>query len=303
MGRRRRGRGGPDPAGFLLVDKPIGPTSAAVVARVRKALGISKAGHTGTLDPLATGLLVVCVGAATRLVPFLTVTDKAYSGVVRLGVGTDTLDAEGTVVREDDPEAVAAVDDAAIERALQGLRGSITQRPPRFSAIRVGGRRLHELARAGEVVEAPVREVEVRRLEVTGRVGADVSIVVECSKGTYIRSLGRDLGLALGLGAHLVELRRTRNGAFSVDAATPLEAIEDAPGSVNLSSPAEAVAHLPTVQLDEAGVLDLGYGRARPFPAAPPGLCRALDPEGRLVGIVEAAGAEPARIVRGFPLT
>lgn len=303
MGRRRR-RGQPDTVhGVVLVDKPTGPTSFDVVRRVRVALGVEKAGHTGTLDPLATGLLAVCLGDATRLATFLTADDKRYRATLRLGVATDTLDAEGSVTGEDDPAAVAAVERDAVEAALSTLRGPISQRPPAFSAIKVDGRRLHALARAGEAVEAPLRDVVVHRLELLDFDPPHVSFEVHCSKGTYVRSLARDIGAALGLGAHVTALRRLTCGHLDVGQGVTLDAIEADPTSAPVLTPAEAMAHMPAIALDEAAHEDVRCGRRRAFPEVPAGLCRALDSKGRLVAIVEAAGTEPGRVVRGFPLT
>lgn len=299
MSRRTSGR---DLDGVLLVDKPQGPTSFDVVKRVERALRARKAGHTGTLDPMATGLLVICLGQATRLVPYLTAANKRYRAVVRLGIATDTLDAEGQVVRTDAPEAVAAVDRAAIEAVLPRFRGVIEQRPPAFSAIRVDGQRLHERARAGEVVEAPLRTVQIDALTLEDVRLPDFEITVTASKGTYIRSLGADIAGALGLGGHLVALRREACLPFEVARALTLEAIEAHPEAAepHLMSAAQALEGLPVVWLDAGAAADLRHGRKRAFPEAPIGPCRALDASGQLVAIIEAAGAEPAIILRGF---
>ena len=299
MSRRRSGR---DITGVLLVDKPAGPTSFEVVKRVERALQANRARHTGTLDPMATGLLVICLGAATRLVPYLTAAQKSYRARVRLGVATDTYDAEGQVVRVDSPEAVAAVDLAALEAVLPRFRGTIDQRPPAFSAIRVGGQRLHELARAGEAVEAPMRTVEIEVLSLVAADLPDFDIDVTCSKGTYIRSLAVDLAAALGLGGHLTQLRRTACVPFGVDDALTLAAIEADPAAAEarLLSAADALVVLPAIRLDAAAADDVRHGRRRAFPDAPSGPCRALDAAGRLVAIIEAAGAQPAAILRGF---
>lgn len=298
--RRRPGARPVD--GVLLVDKPQGPTSFDVVKRVERALGAQKAGHTGTLDPMATGLLVLCLGQATRLVPFLTAARKRYRATLLLGVATDTYDAEGRVVQTDAPERVAAIDRAAIEAVIPRFLGTIEQRPPAFSAIRVDGQRLHALARAGEVVEAPLRTVHIDALTLEAVHLPHVELTVTCSKGTYIRSLAVDLAAALGLSAHLVALRREACEPFEVATATPLEAIEADPSAAEarLLSPAEALVALPAVHLDPAAVDDLRHGRRRALPAAPTGLCRALDAEGRLVAVIEAAGTEPVTILRGF---
>ncbi len=303
MGRRGRKDSPGGPCGLLLVDKPRGPTSFDVVARVRRALQTRRVGHTGTLDPMATGLLPVLVGPATRLVPFLTEGDKAYEAVVRLGVGTDSLDADGEVVAVDPAEAVAAVDGAAFEAALASQRGPIAQRAPIFSAIKVDGERLYAKARRGEAVEAPVRSVEVHRLALLDASPPDYTVAVECSKGTYVRALARDVAAHLGLHAHLVALRRTGVGALSVEDAVPLAAIEQdaAAAHAALRPMIEALGHLPQVVADADTVRALGMGQRRAFPGARPGRCVVVDHEGRLAAIVTADGDAPAVIERGFP--
>ncbi|MCB9538374.1 MAG: tRNA pseudouridine(55) synthase TruB [Myxococcales bacterium] len=303
MGRRGRRDAPGGPCGLLLVDKPQGPTSFDVVARVRRALQVRRVGHTGTLDPMATGLLPVLVGPATRLVPFLTEGDKAYEAVLRLGVGTDSLDAEGEVIARDDPAAVAAVDAAAFEAALASQRGALAQRAPIFSAIKVDGERLYAKARRGEQVEAPVRPVTVHRLELLEATPPDYRVAVRCSKGTYVRALARDVAAHLGLHAHLVALRRTEVGALRVQDAVPLDALEQdaAAARAALRPMIEALGHLPRVVADADAVRALGMGQRRAFPDAPPGRCVVVDGQGRLVAIVTADGATPALIERGFP--
>jgi tRNA pseudouridine55 synthase len=202
---------------ILLVDKPEGPTSHDVVNRVRRAWGTRRVGHTGTLDPFASGLLVICLGEATRLSQYLTGEDKAYVATARLGVRTDTLDRDGEVVQRTD--AWDGVTREMVEGALAPLRGEISQLPPRFSAKKVGGRAAHRLAREGEVVELQPSTVTVHELVLEGWTPPDVALRVRCSSGTYIRALARDLGDALGVGAHLTRLRRTRVGNRSVDSA------------------------------------------------------------------------------------
>ncbi len=228
--------------GVLLVDKPAGRTSHQVVAEVSRRLGGDKTGHAGTLDPMATGVLVVLVGEATKIAQVLTADDKAYEGTLELGVETDTLDADGTVVRERRAEA-AGVDRAALAAAMAGFLGAGRQTPPMYSAVRVEGRRLHELARAGSEVERVARPIEIRRFDLLDFAPPCADFAVDCSKGTYVRSLVADLGTALGCGAHLTRLRRTRSGPFDLSRSLPLD--EVAPESVRLVSLAEAVAHLP----------------------------------------------------------
>lgn len=280
------------PRGILLVDKPSGITSHDVVARARRALNTRKIGHAGTLDPMATGLLILGVGAATRLLTFIVGLDKTYEATIRLGVTTDSDDADGAERSRADTAAVAAVSGDAIAKALASLRGPISQVPSTVSAIKVGGRRAYDLARAGEEVQLKARQVTVSRFDVlASRLGdgvLDLDVVVDCSSGTYIRALARDLGADLGVGGHLTALRRTRIGPFSVDAAAS-EITPDA-ALVPDAEVAAAVLGVFAVSADEAR--DLRHGKrlvgaasrlAAPTPAA-------IDPDGRLVGIVERRG-------------
>ncbi|GAA1639519.1 tRNA pseudouridine(55) synthase TruB [Microbacterium flavum] len=286
----------PSPNGILLVDKPGGVTSHDIVARARRALGTRKVGHAGTLDPMATGLLVLGVGPATRLLTFVVGLDKTYEATIRLGVTTDSDDADGTPTATADPAVLAAASDAQIAAGVAALTGDISQVPSTVSAIKVDGKRAYDLARAGEVVELKARAVTVGRFDVLATrrtVGAiDLDVVVDCTSGTYIRALARDLGAGLGIGGHLTALRRTRIGPFSV-----ADAAELAPGAA-LASPAhvasEVLGALP-VTADEAR--DLRHGK-RLLGAAPrlEGLATAtpaaIDPEGRLIGILERRGAD-----------
>jgi tRNA pseudouridine55 synthase len=206
--------------GLLVVDKPAGPTSHDVVARMRRVLDERRIGHTGTLDPAATGVLALVLGRATRLAQFLTDSSKSYEAVVRLGVATDTGDAQGRAIGPVGGRPVPSRD--AIEEALQGFRGTFLQQPPAFSAKRIGGKRSHDLARAGvaSVLPAPV-SVTVHRLDIVGADGDCVTLNLECSAGFYVRALAADLGERLGVGAHLVALRRTRAGDCTLQRAGP----------------------------------------------------------------------------------
>lgn len=285
--------------GILLVDKPGGMTSHDVVARARRALGTRKIGHAGTLDPMATGLLVLGVEAATRLLTFIVGLDKTYEATIRLGVATDTDDAEGEVVSTADASSLAS---PRIIEQIAASTGLISQVPSTYSAIKVDGRRAYALARAGEQVELKAREVTVSRFEVlaerrpsagsgTGGGWIDLDVVVDCSSGTYIRSLARDLGAALGVGGHLTALRRTRIGPFDIGAAVPVDAIGDAP----LQSPAAAAtAVLGRVDVTADEARDLRHGKrltgAADRLAADP--TAAIDPDGVLVGIVGRRGAD-----------
>ncbi|HEU4947881.1 MAG TPA: tRNA pseudouridine(55) synthase TruB [Kribbella sp.] len=213
--------------GIVVVDKPAGLTSHTVVARIRKLAGTRKVGHAGTLDPMATGVLVVGLNRATRLLGHLQLADKSYDATIRLGATTSTDDAEGEIVGTAPAEAVAAVTAEAIEAAVAGFRGEISQVPSKVSAIKVDGRRAYERVRAGEEVALKARLVTVSRYDVVdvrpGDGTIDVDISVDCSSGTYIRALARDLGAELGVGGHLTMLRRTRVGAFTLKSARTLE--------------------------------------------------------------------------------
>lgn len=211
------------------MDKPSGITSHDVVNQVRRLTGQPRVGHAGTLDPLATGLLPVLLGEATKISPFATADDKAYEATARLGIRTDTLDAEGTLLTDEplDP----CLDVEAVERALGPLRGKITQAVPRYSAVKVDGRRLHELAREGRDVTTPFRQVTIHRLDLVDLTPPDLRLAVTCSKGTYIRQVVADLGDALGPGAHVIALRRTRVGDLDVAEAVTLDQLQQ-PGVV-----------------------------------------------------------------------
>ncbi len=275
--------GGAGPEGLLLIDKPAGITSHDVIDRVRRSLGTRKVGHAGTLDPMATGLLVIGVGRATRLLRFLADLDKTYEGTARLGVETDTLDADGDVTRMVD--LPATVTSAGIRRAMASLEGESMQRPPAYSAVKVGGRKLYEAARAGEVLEAAARRIRVRGFELVRAAGADVDFRVTCSSGTYVRVLLADVGTALGCGAHLTRLRRSAIGPFRVEEATA----PDAPGT---PLPLErAVAHLPRVDLDPEEAVAARHGRIL-GPAGRAGPYGVFSPEGRLIGVYEDEGTK-----------
>ncbi len=277
---------------ILLVDKPGGMTSHDVVARARRALGTRKIGHAGTLDPMATGLLILGVDGATRLLTFIVGLDKTYEATIRLGVSTDSDDADGEVTATTD---AAHLTPEAIAQAIARLTGVISQVPSTVSAIKVGGRRAYDLARAGEEVELKAREVTVSRFDVRAerREGGvvDLDVVVDCSSGTYIRALARDLGAALGVGGHLTALRRTRIGSFDVADAAPADAIADA---VQLSPAATAAAVLGRLDVSADEARDLRHGKRLTGAAdrIPGRTAAAIDPDGALVGIVERRGAD-----------
>jgi tRNA pseudouridine55 synthase len=265
--------------GLLLVDKPQGITSHDAVDVVRRALGIRKVGHAGTLDPMATGLLVMGVGRGTRLLRFLGGLDKEYEGTGRLGEETDTLDAEGTTVRT----APVDASEAEVRAALDSLVGEIEQRPPAYSAVQVGGERLYRAARRARPIEAPPRTVRVDAFDLLRFDRTDLDFRVVCSGGTYVRGLVAEVGRILGCGAHLKRLVRTRIGPFRVAEARPPEA----PGE---PLPLErAVGHLPRMELDEEEAVAARYGRPL-GPAGAPGFHAAFDPAGRLVGVYRDCG-------------
>ena len=247
--------------GVLVVDKPSGCTSHDVVQRVRRALRQKSVGHAGTLDPLATGVLVVAVGEGTKLVSHLQSEDKRYVVTVALGVETDSLDADGEVVATAD---VPSLDRAEVENALQGFIGRHLQEAPKLSAIKVGGTPLHRRMRRGEDVEAPVREVELYEATVEELSQDELVLSLHCAKGFYVRSLARDLAGALGTLGHVKTLRRTASGGFSIDDALYGDAMTAEAISERLISLRDACGALPRVELDEDGVRHARHGRPIP---------------------------------------
>ena len=250
-----------DTDGILLLDKPAGITSNAALGRAKRVLGIRKAGHTGALDPLATGLLPLCFGQATKVSAFLLDADKTYLADVRLGSETESGDAEGAVVAQ---REVPDLSDEDIETVLAPFRGEIDQVPPMYSALKHQGRRLHELARAGIEVERKPRRVTIHALELLDRGPARLTLRVRCSKGTYIRSLAVDIGRELGCGAHLAALRREASGPFSLrDAITlaDLESMAAAEARAMLLPPDRALENRPRVDLDEGAAGEIRHGR------------------------------------------
>ncbi|MDF2046868.1 tRNA pseudouridine(55) synthase TruB [Microbacterium sp. Kw_RZR3] len=277
--------------GILLVDKPGGITSHDVVSRARRALGTRKIGHAGTLDPMATGLLVLGVEGATRLLTYIVGADKTYEATILLGVSTDSDDADGVETSRTDATAVT---DDAIAAGIADLTGDIEQVPSTVSAIKVAGRRAYDLARAGEEVELKARRVTVSRFDVRalrrGEGVVELDVVVDCTSGTYIRALARDLGRALGVGGHLTMLRRTRIGAFDVAAAASVDDIAEE-RLVNPATAASVVVGAIAVGEDEAR--DLRHGKRIDGGGRLTGaVAAAIDPDGRLVGIVEKRGAQ-----------
>lgn len=286
-------------SGILLVDKPQGITSHDVVARVRRGVGTRKVGHAGTLDPMATGLLVLGINSSTRLLTWVVGLDKQYLATIRLGFATTTDDAEGDALDAAAPAAIEAISNEAIVTGLARLTGDILQRPSSVSAIKVDGKRAYALVRAGEEVDLPERPVTVSSIEVLEvRRGEfiDVDVVVDCSSGTYIRAIARDLGEGLGVGGHLTALRRTRIGPFSVDAASGL----DDELVTAMLKPAQVAGQLfPVVHLSVDEAVDLGHGKRIPIAIAG-GPIAAVDDTGRLVGLVENVSGK-AKVLVNFP--
>ena len=331
------GATGQVPDGILLLDKPQGITSHDVVVRVRRALGTKKVGHAGTLDPMATGLLILGIGPSTRLLTHLVGLDKEYFATIRLGQSTTTDDAEGEVLATSD---ITAVTSQAVADGIGVLTGDISQRPSAVSAIKVDGVRAYDRVRAGEDVELAARAVTIRAFELLeGRGGPfgtedhefiDVDVRVECTSGTYIRALARDLGASLSTGGHLTALRRTRVGPFSIDDANPVpdrvsarsddsrpsELVETGETGGNTGERAAAAPHplreallapavvaarlFPTVQLNAQRAADLANGKrlALTYPTTP--TAAALAPDGRLIGLIAIEDGR-TRVLTNFP--
>jgi len=275
--------------GLLNVHKPSGPTSHDIVAAVRRGTDVKKVGHAGTLDPMASGVLVLCLGPATRLSEYVMESRKTYRARVRFGVETDTYDAEGTVIAEND----RPVTQEAVEGALAAFRGPIEQVPPMYSAIKQGGKKLYELARAGQEVERPARSVTIYQIELLAWAPPDAVLDVMCSPGTYIRSLAHDLGAAVGIGAHLAALERTTSGPFTAVNAVEwaeLQAAMDADTWRDaLLPPDMALMDAPAVYLSPE---DAGHVRHGRLIAATPdihaaALARAYDPDGQFFAVLE----------------
>ncbi|MCC3277082.1 tRNA pseudouridine(55) synthase TruB [Arthrobacter sp. zg-Y40] len=279
-------------SGLIIVDKPQGWTSHDVVGRLRRLAGTRKVGHAGTLDPMATGVLVVGINKATRLLTYIVGTTKTYEATIRLGQSTLTDDAEGEVTAE---TIAAAVTDEEIRAAVQALTGDIQQVPSSVSAIKVNGERSYAKVRAGGEVNLPARPVTVSRFEIhdirreNGGKLRDVDVTVDCSSGTYIRALARDLGTALGVGGHLTSLRRTCVGPFGIDDASTLEELA---GDLRVLELDDAAAQLfPVRNLSAAEAEDLSHGRRITATGNPePGPVAAMDPEGHVVGLLEDKG-------------
>jgi tRNA pseudouridine55 synthase len=294
----RKGPAGP--GGLIVIDKPAGMTSHDVVGRVRRIAGTRRVGHAGTLDPMATGVLVIGVERATRLLNHLVLTDKSYTATIRLGAATSTDDAQGEVLSQAD---ASGLEPAAIRAGMARLTGQILQRPSAVSAIKVDGQRAYDRVRAGEDVQLAARPVTVTRFEPLADpeyLGehCDIAVEVDCSSGTYVRALARDLGESLGVGGHLTALRRTRVGPFGLDQAVTLDELAELPDPVPLPLPAAIAAAMPIRQLTASEARELSFGR----PIAAVGIggnYGGLAPSGEAVALL-AESAGQARPVLGF---
>ncbi len=276
------------PFGFLNINKPPGMTSHDVVAWLRRTLHLKKIGHAGTLDPLATGVLVMCLGAATRLSEYVMASTKRYQAVVQLGVVTDTYDAEGSITRTADASQVTQ---AAVEHALTAFIGDIQQLPPAYSAIKLGGKKLYELARAGKPVELVPRPVTIHAISVLDWQPPQITLDITCSAGTYIRSLAYDLGEALNVGAHLAGLVRTASGQFVLADAVKLTELTEHNWQQQLILAETALADWHALTLDAAQADDVLHGRALDGAQLPEGtLARAHTADGRLLALLLAQG-------------
>ena len=284
--------------GLVLIDKPTDWTSHDVVAKVRKAVGTKKVGHAGTLDPLATGLLVLGIESGTKLLTFLVGADKTYEATIRLGQATVSDDSQSETIFTASPEKLANLNEQAVLEQIARLTGVISQTPSSVSAIKVDGKRAYDLVRAGETVELKKREVTVARFELRrfSRVDnlVDITVTVDCSSGTYIRALARDLGAALEVGGHITALRRTRVGNFDVSQASNLEQLEN----LKLIPLIDAARDLfPVIELEDSDVTDLVHGKRLLGRALAAGLVAGRSPKGELVAVLESANKDLKSVV------
>lgn len=293
---------GPVGAGLVIVDKPDGMTSHDVVARCRRIFATRKVGHAGTLDPMATGVLVIGIERATKILGLLTTDTKSYAATIRLGQTTSTEDAEGELVQQ---VSAGNLTEMEIEAAIGGLRGDIAQVPSAVSAIKVNGKRAYQLAREGQAVELAPRPVRIDRFDTlaTRRSGEliDLDVEVDCSAGTYIRALARDLGAALGVGGHLTALRRIRSGRFGLDQARTLEDLAEHP-QLSYDLDAACLQAFPRRELSPDEAEAAGHGRAL-TPAGLDGVYAATDPDGQVIALLEDSGSRTRSVVVVRPAT
>lgn len=274
-------------SGVLVVDKPVGLTSHDVVQIVRKGTNIRRAGHTGTLDPRASGVLVILIGPAVRLSEYVSASDKRYQAIVRLGTTTDTYDADGRVTSS----APVNITEDQFEAALKKFIGEIEQVPPPYSAVKVKGRKAYEMAREGEEIDLQPRKIQVYNLELLEWAPPEAVIDVYCSSGTYVRSLAHDLGINLGCGAYLVGLRRTKSGRFTLRDAVPLRKLREAFEAGNwyqyLIPAAEALSDWPAIELNVEQVDAVRHGHRVPAQPEDKGMARGISQQGELVALLE----------------
>jgi tRNA pseudouridine55 synthase len=275
-------------SGVLVIDKPIGLTSHDVVQIVRKGTGIRRAGHTGTLDPRASGVLVVLIGPAVRLSEYVSASDKRYQATIRLGSTTDTFDSEGVITSESSANHIT---EENFDEILQTYVGEIEQVPPPYSAVKVKGRKAYEMARKGENVELEPRKIQVYSLEILEWSPPEVVIDAYCSSGTYVRSLANDLGKSLGTGAHLIGLRRTKSGRFTLREAVPLRKLKESfiagDWYMHLIPAADALGDWPMVELDGNLVDLVRHGHRIPAEPDSEGWARGISQQGDLVALLE----------------
>ncbi|TCK25349.1 tRNA pseudouridine(55) synthase TruB [Pseudonocardia endophytica] len=286
----------PPPPGLVIVDKASGPTSHDVVGALRRIMGTRKVGHAGTLDPMATGVLVIGIERATKLLGHLTLDTKAYHATIRLGAATTTDDAQGDTVSTADAADVA---EDAVRAGMAALSGDIDQVPSAVSAVKIDGKRAYQRVRDGETVEIPARRVTVSAFFLAdvrrGEGVTDLDVVVECSSGTYVRALARDLGEALGVGGHLTALRRTRVGPFTLEHARTVEQLAEAPG-LSLDLAGAVAAAFPRHDVDDAGAVDVGHGKSLPA-AGIDGTYGVFAPDGRALALMADRGRTARPVV------
>lgn len=274
-------------SGVLVVDKPVGLTSHDVVQIIRKGTNIRRAGHTGTLDPRASGVLVILIGPAVRLSEYVSASDKRYQAIIRLGTTTDTYDADGHVTSS----APVNITEEQFETTLKQFIGEIEQVPPPYSAVKVKGKKAYEMAREGEEIDLQPRKIQVYNLELLEWAPPEAVIDVYCSSGTYVRSLAHDLGTSLGCGAYLVGLRRTKSGRFTLRDAVPLRKLREAFEQGNwyqyLIPAAEALSDWPAIELSTDQVEAVRHGHRVPAEQDAKGMARGISQQGELVALME----------------
>lgn len=292
-------------SGLVIVDKPQGMTSHDVVSKIRRIFSTKKVGHAGTLDPMATGVLVLGLERGTKFLAHMVASTKSYAATIRLGAATTTDDREGEKITSASPDQLAAITDAMISDAVEQFRGSIMQRPAAVSAIKIDGKRAHQRVREGEKIEIPARPVTISRYDILEiRRDAsfiDIDVEVDCSSGTYIRSLARDLGEELGVGGHLTALRRTQVGPFTLDNAVTLEKLEETP-RVSLTLDQALAVNYPVLAVSEKEASDLAMGKWL-APRGLKGTHAAVDPHGRAIALVKEQGKRLATIFVARPST